>query len=77
MRGEITTNTVEGFFGQVRRSITGTHHYIANKHAQRYLSEFDFHYEHPLEVQTDAQRMADLFKQVEGRLLYKALTGKA
>jgi len=24
-RGEWTTNTVEGFFGQVRRSITGTH----------------------------------------------------
>jgi transposase-like protein len=74
-RGEWTTNTVEGFFGQVRRSISGTHHYVSNKHVGRYLSEFDYRYS--TRGETDAQRMAGRIRQVEGPLPYKTLIGKA
>ncbi len=34
-----TTNTVEGFFGNSKRSIDGTHHHISKKHANLYFSE--------------------------------------
>jgi len=54
-RGEWSTNTVEGFFGQVRRSISGTHHKVTNKHVQRYMAEFDFRYS--TRKMTDSQRM--------------------
>ncbi len=74
-RGEWHTNTVEGFFGQVRRSISGTHHFVSNKHIARYMGEFDYRYS--TRGQTDAVRMAGLLRQVDGPLPYKTLTGRA
>ncbi len=44
VRGDVTTNTVEGYFGLLKRGINGTFHHVSRKHLQRYLSEFDFRY---------------------------------
>lgn len=39
-----TTNTVEGFFGNTKRSISGTHHHVSRKYLPLYLAEFDHKY---------------------------------
>jgi hypothetical protein len=62
---------VEGFFGQVRRSITGTHHRVTNKHIGRYMAEFDFRYS--TRRASDGERMATLAGQLERRLTYEQL----
>lgn len=42
--GKIHTNTIEGFWGQFKRSVKGTHHSISPRHLQSYLDEFAFRY---------------------------------
>jgi hypothetical protein len=44
VRGDVTTNTVEGFFGQLKSSLDGTYHHVSRQHLQRYLNEFDYRY---------------------------------
>lgn len=34
----------EGYFSQLKRSITGTHHHVSPEHIGRYCGEFDFRY---------------------------------
>jgi len=41
-RGDVTTNTAEGFFGLLKRGINGTFHHVGKNHLHRYLAEFDF-----------------------------------
>jgi transposase len=43
-RGNVHTNTIEGFWGQFKRSVRGTYHYVSKKHLQSYLDEFAFRY---------------------------------
>lgn len=40
----ITTNTIEGFWGQLKRSISGTYHAVSPKYLQTYVNEFVFRY---------------------------------
>ena len=40
----VHTNTVEGYFGILKRGITGVYHHVGSQHLHRYLSEFDFRY---------------------------------
>ncbi len=44
VRGKIHTNSVEGFFSQLKRTIYGTHHWVSKKHLQRYCTEASFRY---------------------------------
>lgn len=46
VRGNAHTNTIEGFWSQVKRSISGTHHAVSQKHLQSYLNEFVYRYNH-------------------------------
>ena len=39
-----TTNTVEGFFGNAKRSLDGTHHQVSGKHLGLYFAEIDYKY---------------------------------
>jgi transposase-like protein len=45
-RGDVTTNTVEGFFGIFKRGMKGVYQHCSEKHLHRYLAEFDFRYNH-------------------------------
>jgi transposase-like protein len=73
--GRMTTNAVEGFFSQLKRSIDGTHHHVSKTHLQRYLDQFDFMYS--LCKQTDSARMHALIGRAGGRrLTYKPLTSR-
>jgi len=46
VRGDIHTNTIEGFWSQLKRSINGTHHSVSLKHLQLYVDEFAWRYNH-------------------------------
>lgn len=39
-----TTNTIEGFWGMLKRGINGTYISVSQKHLQTYLDEFEFRY---------------------------------
>ena len=41
-KGGISTNGVEGFWAQLKRSIHGTHVHVSHKHLPKYLGEFEF-----------------------------------
>jgi hypothetical protein len=46
VRGDVHTNTIEGFWSQLKRSINGTHHSVSPQHLQKYVDEFAFRYNH-------------------------------
>jgi transposase-like protein len=43
-RGEVHTNTIEGFFSIFKRGMTGVYQHCAKKHLHRYAAEFEFRY---------------------------------
>ncbi len=45
-RGDVTTNTVEGYFSIFKRGMRGVYQHCKEKHLHRYLAEFDFRYNH-------------------------------
>jgi len=44
VRGIAYTNTIEGFWSQLKRSIDGTYHAVSPKYLQSYVNEFVFRY---------------------------------
>lgn len=68
----MTTNQVEGFFAQLKRSIDGTHHALSHEHLHRYLAEFDFRYS--TRKMSDTDRLSLLIGKVDGRrLMYRPM----
>lgn len=43
-RGDIHTNTVEGFYSIFKRGMRGIYRHCKEKNLHRYLAEFDFRY---------------------------------
>lgn len=43
-RGLVHTNTIEGFWGQLKRSIHGTYHFVSVQHLQGYVDLFAYLY---------------------------------
>ena len=73
VRGDVHTNTVEGFFSILKRGITGVYHSVSEAHLQRYLSEFSFRYSHREKLEIDdTQRASAALKGAKGkRLTYR------
>jgi transposase-like protein len=46
VRGKVHTNTIEGFWGNMKRAMDGTYHVVSPKHLQSYVNEFSFRYNH-------------------------------
>lgn len=44
VRGDVYTNTIEGFWSQLKRSINGTYHSVSPKYLQSYVNEFSYRY---------------------------------
>ncbi len=75
VRGEAHTNNAEGYFSQLKRSLSGTFHHVSDKHLDRYLAEFDYRYN--TRKDKDGNRMVEAIKKSGGkRLTYKGLIGK-
>jgi len=72
-RGNVTTNTVEGFFSVFKRGMKGVYQHCNEKHLHRYLSEFDFRYNNRTALKIDdTQRTVNALAGIEGkRLTYK------
>lgn len=69
-RGDVTTNSVEGFFGIFKRGMRGNYQHCAEKNLHRYLAEFDFRYN--TRTITDGERAVLAVKGGEGkRLTYR------
>lgn len=74
-RGEIHTNTIEGFFSIFKRGMKGVYQHCAHNHLHRYMAEFDFRYSNRIALGVDDQERADtLLKGVAGkRLTYQTV----
>ncbi len=72
-RGNVHTNTVEGFFSLLKRGVYGTFHSVSKGHLHRYVSEFTFRYNtRKLE---DGQRVTLAIQKGQGkRLVYQTPT---
>lgn len=72
-RGDVTTNTVEGFFSVFKRGMRGTYQHCGEQHLQRYLDEFDFRYSNRSALGVgDAERALRAIKGAAGkRLTYR------
>lgn len=69
--GNIHTNSIEGAFSMLKRSIIGIYHQVTPKHLARYCDETMHRYN--LRNMTDAQRFDLSIANIEGRLTYKEL----
>ena len=75
VKGNAYTDTAEGYFSQLKRSLSGTFHSVSSKHLDRYLAEFDYRYN--TRGEKDGERTKEAIRLVTGkRLSYKNLIGK-
>ncbi len=67
VRGEVHTQTVEGYFSLLKRGITGVYHHVGEDHLGRYVDEFSFRYNN--RKVSDAERTARAIKATAGKRL--------
>jgi len=71
VRGEFHTNSIEGFWSQLKRGIYGIYHHASPKHLQSYCNEFALRYN--TRKDTTCNRFNFVLSNSEGRLTYKNL----
>ena len=72
VRGDVHTNTIEGYFSIFKRGMKGVYQHCAKKHLHRYAAEFEFRYNNRVANGVDDdQRAGTLLAGISGkRLLY-------
>jgi transposase-like protein len=76
VRGDISTNSVEGFFGMLKRGLHGIYHSVSRKHLNRYLAEFEFRHNHR-ELDDGQRTVAAIRAANNKRLTYAQQVGNA
>jgi len=73
VRGDVHTNSAEGFFSIFKRGMRGIYQHCAEKHLHRYLAEYDFRYNHRVRLGIDdMERTIAAVRGAEGkRLTYR------
>ena len=73
VRGDIHTNTVEGYYSIFKRGMKGVYQHCSEKHLHRYLAEFDFRYSNRVALGVnDEARTGRALKGITGkRLTYR------
>jgi len=73
VRGDVHTNTLEGFFSIFKRGLIGVYQHVDEKHLDRYLAEFDFRQNNRAKLGIDDVQRAEIaLKGVRGkRLTYR------
>jgi transposase-like protein len=70
VRGDVYTNTVEGYFSILKRGIYGVYQHVSEAHLQRYLVEFDFRYSNREKLGVDdIARAAMIVRGAKGKRL--------
>ena len=67
VRGDVYTNTIEGFFSLLKRGVYGTFHSVSRKHLHRYVDEFVFRYN--TRFLDDGERTLAAIQASEGKRL--------
>lgn len=75
VRGDVHTNTVEGYFSIFKRGMRGIYQHCKEKHLHRYLAEYDFRYNTRAALGfNDKDRTAKMLKGIVGkRLTYRRI----
>jgi transposase-like protein len=68
------TNTIEGYWSQLKRGIYGIYHHVSAGHLNRYCDEFSFRYNS--RKTTDVERFTTILTLCSGRLTWNQLTKK-
>lgn len=71
VRGDVYTNTIEGFWSLLKHGIIGIYHFASKQHLQRYVDEFVFRYN--TRNYSSCGRFNLLLQNTEHRLTYKEL----
>ncbi|MBQ3833312.1 MAG: IS1595 family transposase [Bacteroidales bacterium] len=71
VHGRVYTNTIENFWGLLKRGILGIYHNTSKKHLQRYIDEFTFRYN--TRNINDYERFDVLLSYINVRLKYRDL----
>jgi transposase-like protein len=73
VRGDVHTNTVEGFYSVFKRGMKGVYQHCSEKHLHRYVAEFDFRYNNRMRLGVDdTQRTQIALRGIVGkRLTYR------
>ena len=70
VRGEVHTNTIEGYFSIFKRGMKGVYQHCAKKHLHRYAAEFEFRYNNRIANGIDDAMRANLIiRGAEGKRL--------
>ncbi len=77
VRGEVHTNTIEGYFSIFKRGINGVYHHVSQQHLKRYLAEFDFRYNERIALGVnDSERAEKVLRGTVGkRMTYQGTDG--
>lgn len=77
-RGDVTTNSIEGFFNVFKRGMNGVYQHCDEKYLQRYLIEFEWRHNHRQKLgYSDKERAALTVKNATGkRLTLRPLKGQ-
>jgi len=76
VRGDVHTNTLEGFFSVVKRGLVGVYQHVDKKHLDRYLAEFDFRQNTRAKLGIDdTQRTALAVRAARGKRLTYEMSG--
>ena len=67
VRGDASTNAVEGYFSIVKRGLNGIYHSVSKKHLHRYLAEYEFRY-NGRELE-DGERVVAVIQAADGKRL--------
>jgi len=75
VKGRVHTQTIEGFWSLFKRQVYGIHHWISEKHLQRYVNEATWRYNR--RDANEGGRVNSLLASTQGkRLRYRELIGK-
>jgi transposase-like protein len=76
-RGDVNTNSFEGYFSIFKRGMKGIYQHCGEQHLHRYLAEYDFRYNNRQALgYNDEDRATTLLKSIVGKRLTYETVGK-
>jgi transposase-like protein len=78
VRGDVYSNSVEGYFSIFKRGMKGIYQHCSEKHLHRYLAEYDFRFSNRIALGVDdTDRANEALKGITGKRLTYRRTSEA